>query len=189
MSGDDEAPSEADSAADAEAAPEVIGEVVAEVVEEPTLEEQLASALAGADASQKEIAYRDADIANIRKRHAQDRSDIIRYGAQSLARRLIPLLSDFDRALAAMPAETDEVVLEGVRMIRSSLESSLISEGARQIDAAGQPFDPNTMEAITTIPPTEEHPAGMVVEVLEGGWMLHDRVLRPARVVVTAVGE
>jgi molecular chaperone GrpE len=183
MSGDDEAPTDADSATDTEATPEV----VAEVVEEPTLEEQLASALAGADSSQKEIGYRDAEIANIRKRHAQDRSDIIRYGAQSLARRLIPLLSDFDRALAAMPTETDDVILEGVRMIRANLEASLTSEGARQIDAAGQPFDPNTMEAITTIPPTEEHPEGMVVEVLESGWMLHDRVLRPARVVVTAV--
>jgi molecular chaperone GrpE len=145
--------------ADSPADKEAAPEVVAEVVEEPTLEEQL----------------------------AKDRSDIIRYGSQGLARKLTPLLSDFDRALAAMPAETDEVILDGVRMIRSNLEAALIGEGARQIDAAGQPFDPNTMEAITTIPPTEEHPAGMVVEVLESGWMLHDRVLRPARVVVTAV--
>ena len=183
MSGDDEGPAEADPPTDKEAAPEV----VAEVVEEPTLEEQLATALAAAESSQKEITYRDAEIDNIRKRHAKDRSDIIRYGSQGLARKLTPLLSDFDRALAAMPAETDEVILDGVRMIRSNLEAALIGEGARQIDAAGQPFDPNTMEAITTIPPTEEHPAGMVVEVLESGWMLHDRVLRPARVVVTAV--
>ncbi len=175
MSGDDEVPPEAEP------------EAVTEAVEEPSIEEQLASALAAAESAQKEIGYRDAEIDNIRKRHAKDRSDIIRYGSQGLARKLIPLINDFDRALEAMPAETDEVILEGVRMIRANLEAALISEGARQIDAAGQPFDPNTMEAITTIPPTEEHPAGMVVEVLESGWMLHDRVLRPARVVVTAV--
>nr|AIF12941.1 heat shock protein (GRPE) [uncultured marine group II/III euryarchaeote KM3_57_F04] len=175
MSGDDEVPPEAEP------------EAVTEAVEEPSIEEQLASALAAAESAQKEIGYRDAEIDNIRKRHAKDRSDIIRYGSQGLARKLIPLINDFDRALEAMPAETDEVILEGVRMIRANLEAALIGEGARQIDAAGQPFDPNTMEAITTIPPTEEHPAGMVVEVLESGWMLHDRVLRPARVVVTAV--
>ena len=171
MSGDDDAPAEP----------------VVEDIEEPTLEEQLAAALEASEAAKKEISYRDAEIANIRKRHAQDRSDIIRYGSQGLARRLIPLLDDFDRAISVMPEGSDDSIVEGVKMTRSSLEAALTTEGARAIDAVGQPFDPNTMEAITTIPPSDEHPAGMVVEVLENGWMLHDRVLRPARVIVTAV--
>tara|TARA_A100001037_G_C15096191_1_gene611577 strand:- start:528 stop:1073 length:546 start_codon:yes stop_codon:yes gene_type:complete len=164
-------------------------EQVVEEVEPQTIEEQLSMAQAEAETAMKEIAYRDAEIANIRKRHSQDRSDIIRYAAQGMARRLIPLLDDFDRAVSSAPPETDEALMEGIKMIRGNLEASLTAEGARMIDASDQPFDPNTMEAITTIPAPEGVASGMVVEVLENGWMLHDRVLRPARVVVTAVSE
>ncbi len=73
-------------------------------------------------------------------------------------------------------------------MMRNNLEKAIIADGAKKIEVTeGQKFDPKNMEAITTIPPSEEHPLGVVVQVLENGWMMHDRVLRPARVVVTAV--
>ena len=159
-------------------------------VEEPrelTIEEQLEAANSRAEAAEKEIAYRDADNVNLRKRHATERTDLIRYGSQGLARRLISLLDDFDRAISAMPDTTDDSIMEGINMIRNNLEKSLIADGAKQIEASGQRFDPKKMEAITTIPPSEEYPPNTVAQVLEPGWMLHDRVLRPARVIVTAV--
>lgn len=154
---------------------------------ELTLEEQLEAANLRAEVSEKEISYRDADIVNLRKRHAKERIDLIRYGGQGLGRKLISLLDDFDRALAALPEEIDASIIEGIKMIRNNLEKALIADGAKKIDAEGKKFDPKKMEAITTIPASDEHLPGMVVQVLEQGWMLHDRVLRPARVVVTAV--
>ena len=166
-------------------------EVVSEKNDEPielTLEEQLAEAKIAAETAEKEISYRDADIANMRKRHAQERLDLIRYGSQGLSRKLIDLLDDFDRAISAIPANTDDSIMEGITMMRNNLEKALLADGAKKIDVAtGQKFDPKNMEAITTIPASEEFPVGVVVEILESGWIIHERVLRPARVVVTAV--
>ncbi len=169
---------------------EVIVEQIDEIEEpkELTLEEQLAEALVAAETAEKEITYRDADIANMRKRHSQERLDLIRYGSQNLSRRLIDLLDDFDRAVSSMPDNTDDSIMEGITMMRNNLEKAIIADGGKKIQVIeGQAFDPKQMEAITTIPPNEEFPLGVVVQILENGWMMHDRVLRPARVVVTAV--
>jgi molecular chaperone GrpE (heat shock protein) len=182
MSDEDEAPMEPTE--------EVIAEQIDEIEEpkELTLEEQLTEALVAAETAEKEISYRDADIANMRKRHTQERLDLIRYGSQNLSRRLIDLLDDFDRAVTAMPDNTDDSIMEGITMMRNNLEKAILADGAKKIEVTeGQKFDPKNMEAITTIPPSEEHPLGVVVQLLENGWMMHDRVLRPARVVVTAV--
>ncbi len=180
---------------DEEAEPEPVDAVIdesptIEIEEEPrelTIEEKLAEAETRAETAEKEIAYRDADIVNIRKRHSQERADLLRYGGQGLARRLISLLDDFDRAISSMPEATDDSIMDGINMIRKNLENALIADGAKMIEVNGQKFDPKIMEAITTIPASEEHSPNTVVQVLEPGWMLHDRVLRPARVIVTAV--
>lgn len=172
---------------DSEEIPEVEVIDAEEESQELTIEEQLEAALQRAESAEKEIVYRDADIVNIRKRHAKERTDLIRYGGQGLARKLTALLDDFDRALSAVPADMDDALLEGIKMIHNNLEKALVSYGATKIDAASQKFNPNIMEAVTTIPASEEYPPSTVVQVLEQGWMLHDRVLRAARVVVTAV--
>ncbi len=183
MSEDEVAPSASDEEPTEEA--EIIE--ADEEIREPTIEELLDQTTLRAENAEKEIAYRDAEIANLRKRHAKERGDLIRYGGQGLARKLISLLDDFDRAISAAPAEVDGAVFEGLTMIRNNLDRALTSDGASRIEAEGLKFDPKTMEAITTIPASEEYPPSIVVQVLEEGWMLHDRVLRAARVVVTAV--
>jgi len=71
-------------------------------------------------------------------------------------------------------------------MLRERLASELTSANVTRISAKGQSFDPATMEAITTVPASDEHPTGQVVDELEPGFMLHDRVLTPARVVVAS---
>ena len=145
-----------DEEADAEPVDAVIDEApTIEVEEEPrelTIEEKLAEAETRAETAEKEIAYRDADIVNIRKRHSQERADLLRYGGQGLARRLISLLDDFDRAISSMPETTDDSIMEGINMIRNNLENSLVADGAKMIEVNGQKFDPKIMEAITTIP-------------------------------------
>ena len=176
---------------DAEGPPDSAAEVVSEEIDEPrelSLEEQLAEAIIAAETAEKEISYRDADIANMRKRHAQERLDLIRYGSQALSRRFIDLLDDFDRGISAIPTNIDDSIMEGITIMRNNLEKALLADGAKKIDVTtGQKFDPKNMEAITTIPASEEYPVGVVVEILESGWIIHERVLRPARVVVTAV--
>lgn len=162
-------------------------EVVEQEPKELTLEEKLAEAMAATEIAEKEISYRDADISNLRKRHAQDRTELLKYGSQNLARRLVEIIDNFDRAISSMPDSTDEAVMEGIIMTKNNIINALKSEGATEIIAEGMSFDPKNMEAITTIPPSEEFPPGMVVQILDNGWMIHDRVLRPARVVVTAV--
>jgi molecular chaperone GrpE (heat shock protein) len=180
-----------DEEAEAESTDAVVDEApTIEVEEEPrelTIEEKLTEAEGRAETAEKEIAYRDADIVNIRKRHSQERADLLRYGGQGLARRLISLLDDFDRAISSMPETTDDSIMEGINMIRQNLETALVADGAKMMEVNGQKYDPKIMEAITTIPASEEHAPNTVVQVLEPGWMLHDRVLRPARVIVTAV--
>jgi molecular chaperone GrpE len=179
MSDEAERPAEVDAE---EAEPEVDAEAEPELTLEELIE-KLTGELAQARA---ELTYRDADIVNLRRRHTQERGDLIKFGGRALANRLLPVLDNLDRALEAIPEGAGDSVVQGILLTRQSFWTALESEGITVIEAAGQPFDPNLHEAITTLPASEEQPAGVVVDVLETGYMLHDRVLRPARVVVTS---
>ena len=158
-------------------------------VEEPEVEPEpvdpLTEALARAEAAEKEIAYREADLQNARKRFAQDRAEITRYGAQHLARRMVSVLLDVERGLAST-GDDDGPASQALQLLNDPLTAELKAAGVVRIQAKGQAFDPSTMEAITTVPASEEHPAGQVIEELEAGFMLHDRVLQASRVVVAA---
>ena len=179
MSDEAERPAEADAE---EAGPEVDAEAEPELTLDELIE-KLTGELAQARA---ELIYRDADIVNLRRRHSQERGDLLKFGGRALANRLLPVLDNLDRALEAIPEETDDSIVQGISLTRQSFWTALEAEGITIIEAAGHPFDPNLHEAITTLPASEEQPAGVVIDVLETGYMLHDRVLRPARVVVTS---
>lgn len=159
-------------------APRIMSE---EEVEAPSLEDRLAEAIARAEKAEAEITYKEADIVNIRRRAATEKSDMIQFAGFNLAGRILPVLDSLDRALAS--AEEGPLT-EGVRMTRGVLVDALTAEGITAIEAKGATFDPNMMEAITTVPASEAHPADVVVDVLESGWMYKTRVLRAARVVV-----
>ena len=158
-------------------------------VEEPEVEPEpvdpLTEALQRAEAAEKEIAYREADLQNARKRFAQDRAEITRYGAQHLARRMVSVLLDVGRGLASTEGD-DGPAAEALRLLHDRLTAELKAAGVVRIEAKGNAFDPSKMEAITTVPASDEHPAGQVIEELEAGFMLHDRVLQASRVVVAA---
>jgi molecular chaperone GrpE (heat shock protein) len=153
-----------------------------EVVEEaePSVEDQLAEALARAEKAEAEITYRDADIANIRRRAATEKLNLMKFAGFSLAGRIIPVLDSLDRALES--AE-EGAFTEGIQLTRENLLEALEAEGVTPI-LVQEIFDPSTMEAITTLPASEAHPDGTVIDTLERGYLYKDRVLRPARVVV-----
>jgi molecular chaperone GrpE (heat shock protein) len=163
-----------------EAAEEVVEETPEEEEIEPTIEEHLASAIERAEKAEAEITYKEADIVNIRRRNASDRAELLKFAGFNLSGRILPVLDSLDRALEA--AEEGPLT-DGVRLTRDNLLEALQAEGVKPIEV-GSEFDPNTMEALTTLPASDDHPDGTVIDTLESGWMYKDRVLRPARVVV-----
>lgn len=151
-------------------------EALPEVVEEV---DPLVEALQRAEAAEKEISYRDAEIQNVRKRLMSEKAVAIQYGGMGIARKMLTVLGDIDRALAVNEDE-------GLTLIRTKMWSELTGDGVSKIETKGGKFDPTKMEAITTLPPSDDYPANTVIDELEAGYMYKDRVLTPARVVVAS---
>lgn len=122
-----------------------------------------------------------ADFSNYKKRVEQEKAENIKFANMNLMRDLLPILDDLERALDnATHASVDEEWLGGVRMIYRNLLSSLENHGLCQLRAEGEEFDPNFHEAICQ----EEGEEGKVIEELQKGYMLKDRLLRPCKVKV-----
>ena len=156
-------------------------------VEEPEEErDPLEVALERADFAEKEIAYKDAEIQNVRKRLMAEKAELIQYSGMGLARRMLTVLGDVDRALANVDEADEGPMAQGLRLTRNKMWHELQADGVTAIDAKGQKFDPAKMEAITTIPASDAFPAGCVVDVLEAGYMYKQRVLTATRVVVAS---
>jgi molecular chaperone GrpE len=149
-------------------------EIVEEPVEEPAADEQPAP-----DDSYLRLA---ADFDNYRKRVARDQADLARRANERLLNELLPVIDDLERALEAAAAHEEATLEEGVRLVHRSLSGLLERHGLSEIEAEG-PFDPHVHEALLT-QPAEGAEQGSVVQVLQKGYRLGDRVLRPARVIV-----
>ena len=147
---------------------------------ELSIEEQLSQAIERAEKAEAEIGYRDAEIINMRRRFATDKAELLKYSGYNLAGRILPVIDNLTKAL---DAAEDGPLADGVRLTKENVIQALQNEGVTVIEV-GTDFDPNTMEALTTLPASEEHPDGSIIDVLESGWMYKERVLRPARVVV-----
>ena len=163
-----------------------------EAVEETTVEEPeeerdpLEVALERAEFAEKEIAYKEAEIQNVRKRLMAEKAEVIQYGGMGIARRMLTILSDVDRALAGIEDDDESPVAQGLRLLRNKMWHELQADGVTAIEAKGVDFDPAKMEAITTIPASEAFPSGKVVDVLEQGYMYKSKVIVVARVVVAS---
>ena len=125
-----------------------------------------------------------ADFENYQKRATREAAQERRYAHGPLALDLLPILDNLDRAVAAAK-QAGEVgpLVQGVGMVQSQYLDALKRHGITRIEAQDQPFDPNLHQAVMQQP--SEQPANTVLQVLEQGYMLHDRVLRPARVIVS----
>ena len=146
----------------------------------------LEEALLRAEKAEKEIAYKEAEIQNVRKRLMAEKAELVQYSGMGLARRMLTVLGDVDRALDNLDKEDASAVAQGLRLLRNKMWHELSADGVTAIEAKDQPFDPAKMEAITTIPASDAYPSGNVVDVLESGYMYKQRVLLAARVVVAS---
>jgi molecular chaperone GrpE len=128
-----------------------------------------------------------ADFDNFKKRAAREKQDAIKFANESVFQKLIPVLDNFDMALAAAQTTAkDEAVQSlqtGVNMIYQQLKTALTDAGLEELEAAGRPFDPNLHEAVSQ-KETDEVPEGQVVQQLRKGYKFRERLLRPATVVV-----
>ena len=158
---------------------------LADTIEEEELD-PLEQANLRAEKAEKEIAYKDAEIQNIRKRLMAEKAELIQYSGMGLARRMLTVLADVDRALDNLDEDDTSAVAQGLRLLRNKMWHELSADGVVAIEAKGQDFDPAKMEAITTIPSSDAFPPGKVVDVLESGYMYKQRVLIASRVVVAS---
>jgi len=142
--------------------------------------------------TQRELANRNldqwkraaADLQNYRKRMEKERSELVKFGPAVLMKTLLPILDDFERALQTCPDPCYRLTwTEGIALIDRKLQVVLEQQGLREIEALGKPFDPASHEVFLEEESTT-YPDGHVSAVLQKGYLLHERVLRPAVVKV-----
>ena len=123
-----------------------------------------------------------SEYENYRKRTNMEKADLIINGSKDMIKAILPVVDDMERALSAMA--DDEGAKEGVQLIFNKLMNILSQKGLKPIEAKGQKFDENLHEAVTQFPSADEGQKGTVVDVVEKGYYLNDKVLRYAKVVV-----
>ena len=126
-----------------------------------------------------------AEFDNYRKRTMREKADLIKMGGEGALKNLLPVIDDFERALQNIPT-TEEVkaLREGVELIYTKFINYLGQQGVKAIEAVGKPFDTEEFEAIATIPAPQPDLKGKVIDCVQTGYVLYDKVLRHARVVV-----
>lgn len=126
-----------------------------------------------------------AEFDNYRKRMLQEKSDLILNGGSRVLESLLPVLDDFDRAIANMDTEEDISSLKkGISLIIDKLIDTLGRQGLKKMDVLGKPFDTDYQEAIAMVPGMPDSDRGKVIDCVQPGYMLNDKVLRHAKVAV-----
>ncbi len=134
------------------------------------------------DKDQKYL-YLYAEFENFKKRSIKERSELIKYGSEPLAREILDVIDNLERALSHMPKDSDKTLSDGLHMVLNQFRAILQRQGIEHIKSVEQSFDPNFHEAISS--EQSDHPAGTVVKEHMRGYTMHGRLLRPARVVVS----
>ena len=126
-----------------------------------------------------------AEFENFKKRTAKERIDLFKTANQEVLQALLPVMDDFDRALAQIAKSGDEVMLKGVELIYEKLKNTLVSKGLEQVDVKpGDDFNADFAEAITQIPAPNDDLKGKIVDVVEKGYKLGDKIIRFPKVVI-----
>jgi molecular chaperone GrpE len=146
--------------------------------EEPGFEEKLA------EANDKYLRL-SAEFDNYRKRTAREKLDILRNGGEEIISGLLPVLDDFDRCTQSLENATDiDAVKEGVILIQSKLLGFLKSQGLTEIETTNQELDTNLHDAVTKFSVDDESKKGKIIDIAQKGYMLNDKVIRFAKVIV-----
>ena len=153
-----------------------------ETAAELTVEEQLQEDLA----KEKDKFLRlFAEFENFKRRTAKERIELFKTANEEVLQAILPVLDDFDRAMVEISKSNDEVLLKGVELIHEKLKSTLVSKGLEQVEIkAGDAFNADFAEAITQIPAPTDDLKGKVVDVIEKGYKLGDKIIRFPKVVI-----
>lgn len=131
-----------------------------------------------------------ADLENTRKRLHREKEEFVRFAAESMVRELLPVLDSLDNALVAVDKQSDpQAVIKGVHLIYRQLLGVLSKEGVKRIATIGETFDPNKHEAIAHLEATDAQQDNQIVEEVQVGYTMHDRLIRPAMVKVARQAE
>jgi molecular chaperone GrpE len=148
----------------------------------PTPDDRLAAITAERDEYLDLLQRMKADFENYRKRAAREQERLVAHAHERLVRELLPVLDDLERTLEAAEQHEEAALVDGVKLVEQSLRKALQKEGLAEIETDGR-FDPHVHEAVLTQARPGAEP-GSVLEVLQRGYRVGDRVVRPARVIV-----
>lgn len=126
-----------------------------------------------------------AEFENYKRRTTKERIDLFKTANQEVLQAMLPVLDDFDRALVEISKSEDELLLKGVELIHEKLKSTLVSKGLEEVEVrTGDAFNADYAEAITQIPAPSDNLKGKIVDVLEKGYKLGDKIIRFPKVVI-----
>lgn len=152
---------------------------------EETDEEKIARLEAELDKEKKEYVFLLAEFDNFRKRTMREKQDLIKNGAEKAMLELLPVIDDMERALQAIDEGGDiDSLKEGVTLIHNKFMKYLESQQVKPMNSTGEDFDSEVFEAVTMFPAPDESQRGKVIDTVLKGYMINDKVLRHAKVVV-----
>ena len=156
-----------------------------EAQKEVSPEERIATLEAELEKEKKEYLFLMAEFDNFRKRTLTEKAEIIKNGAENAMRNILPIIDDFDRALQATATSNDVAALrKGVELIYNKFIKYLESNGVKEMITTGEGFDADIHEAVTTFPAPSEELKGKIIDTVQKGYSINDKVLRHAKVVV-----
>ena len=149
------------------------------------MEKQLADLQKKYDEIEDKYLRAEAEMQNMTKRFKNEQAQLLKYEGQKLATEILPVMDNLNRALQAeVEEDASEQLKRGIEMVARDMEKALKDNEITKIEALNQPFDPTKHQAVKTVPVEDGQTKDTVVEVYQDGYMLKDRVLRPAMVVV-----
>ena len=152
---------------------------------EETPEDKIAALQAELEKSQKEYLFLMAEFDNYRKRTVKEKAELIKKGGEKAMLGLLPVIDDFERAIDAIDKSSDvEGLKEGVDLIYNKFMKYLESQQVKPMESTGTDFDADIYEAVTTFPAPDESMKGKVIDTVQKGYTINEKVLRHAKVVV-----
>ena len=149
------------------------------------LEQQIADLQTKYDEMEDKYLRAEAEMQNMTKRFKNEQAQLLKYEGQKLATEILPVMDNLNRALQIeVEDEASAQLKHGIEMVAKDMEKALKDNEITKIEALNQPFDPTKHQAVKSVPVEKGQKAETVVEVYQDGYMLKDRVLRPAMVVV-----
>ncbi len=160
-------------------------ETVEDAREVDSLESKVEELQAQVEKEKKEYLFLMAEFDNFRKRTLKEKSEIIRNAGENVLKGLLPIMDDFERGIKAAEQSDDSAAMkEGITLIYNKLKKFLAQNGVKEIDPDDDTFDTERHEAISVVPVPDESMKGKILDTVEKGYMINDKVLRHAKVVV-----